>query len=171
MRISDWSSDVCSSDLKPLILMTPKSLLRHKLCISALADMGPNTSFHRVLPETDKLVDGKKVKRVVVCSGKVYYDLWQERAQRRIDDVALIRLEQFYPFPQKTLGAELAKYPNADVVWCQEEPYNMGGWFFVDRRIEAVLATIGRKGMRPVYVCRAASASPAPSSSEDRRGG
>src|SRR3546814_5755330 len=76
---------------KPLILMTPKSLLRHKLCISALADMGPNTSFHRVLPETEKLVDGKKVKRVVVCSPKVYYDLWQERAQRKIDDVALIR--------------------------------------------------------------------------------
>src|SRR3546814_463164 len=146
---------------KPLILMTPKSLLRHKLCISALADMGPNTSFHRVLPETDKLVDGKKVKRVVVCSGKVYYDLWQERAQRKIDDVALIRLEQFYPFPQKTLGAELAKYPDADVVWCQEEPYNMGGWFFVDRRIEAVLATLGRKGARPVYVGRPESASPA----------
>ncbi|MET4701549.1 2-oxoglutarate dehydrogenase E1 component [Constrictibacter sp. MBR-5] len=146
---------------KPLIVMTPKSLLRHKLCVSPLADMGPDTSFHRVLAETDKLVDGKKVKRVVICSGKVYYDLWQERAQRKIDDVAIIRLEQFYPFPQKTLGTELAKYPNAEVVWCQEEPYNMGGWFFVDRRIEGVLGTLKHKAKRPIYVGRPESASPA----------
>src|SRR3546814_13666759 len=88
---------------KPLILMTPKSLLRHKLCVSAPADMGPNTPFHRVLPETDKLVDGQQVKRVVVCSGTAYHALWRERAKRRIADVRLTRLEPLYPFPHKTL--------------------------------------------------------------------
>src|SRR5690606_349443 len=146
---------------KPLVLMTPKSLLRHKLCVSDLAAMGPGTSFHRVLGDKTDLVQGDKVKRVVICSGKVYYDLLQERQDRNIKDVALIRLEQFYPFPQKTLATELAKYPKAEVVWCQEEPYNMGGWFFVDRRLESVLKSMDHASKRPVYVGRPEAASPA----------
>jgi 2-oxoglutarate dehydrogenase E1 component len=139
---------------KPLIVMTPKSLLRHKLCVSALKDFGPGSSFHRVLPEAEALVPDDKVRRVVLCSGKVYYDLLADRTARKIDDVALIRLEQLYPFPDEPLGAELAKYPNADVVWCQEEPENMGAWTFVDRRIEKLLASIGHKAGRPSYAGR-----------------
>ncbi len=146
---------------KPLILMTPKSLLRHKQCVSNLSDFASGTKFLTVIGETGKLVDDKKVKRVVLSSGKVYYDLLAERENRGIEDVALVRIEQLYPWPEQELAAELAKYPNADVVWCQEESENMGSWYFVDRRIEATLASIKHKTGRPVYVGRAASASPA----------
>ena len=146
---------------KPLILMTPKSLLRHKLCVSKLEDMGPGSSFHRVLPESSELVADKKVRRVVLCTGKVYYDLYQAREEKKIDDVAIIRLEQLYPFPAKPLATELARYPNADVVWCQEEPRNMGSWFFVDRRIEDVLTAVKTKTKRPGYAGRPEAASPA----------
>ncbi|WP_114394769.1 2-oxoglutarate dehydrogenase E1 component [Oleisolibacter albus] len=147
---------------KPLILATPKSLLRHKLCVSDLKDFGPGESFHRVIGETAAdMVAGEKVRRVVLCTGKVYYDLLQERESRGIKDIAIVRLEQLYPFPANTLATELGKYPNADVVWCQEEPENQGYWFFVDRRIEKVLTGISHKAGRPVYVGRAASAAPA----------
>ncbi len=146
---------------KPLIIMTPKSLLRHKLCVSKLADMGPGTSFHRVIGETNTLVADAQVKRVVLCTGKVYYDLWQERENRGLKDVAIIRVEQLYPFPAGTLSLELARYPNAEVVWCQEEPQNMGAWTFVDRRIEAVLGGLKVKAQRPSYAGRPESASPA----------
>src|SRR5690606_1950307 len=146
---------------KPLILMTPKSLLRHKLCVSRLEEMGPGSSFHRVLPEKAKLVADKKVRRVVLCSGKVYYDLYQAREEKNIDDVAFIRLEQLYPFPDKSLAAALRRYPAAEVIWCQEEPENMGAWFFVDRRIEAVLAGLDVKAKRPRYIGRPAAAAPA----------
>ncbi len=146
---------------KPLIVMTPKSLLRHKACVSTFRDMGPKSCFHRVLPETDELVAEAKVKRVVLCSGKVYYDLHAERAERGIDDITLVRLEQIYPFPRISLAAELKRYPKAEVVWCQEEPENMGAWSFVDRRIENLLDEIGGKARRPVYVGRAEAASPA----------
>jgi len=139
---------------KPLIVMTPKSLLRHKLAVSKLADFGPGSSFHRVLPEAEALVADDKVRRVVLCSGKIYYDLLADRQARGIKDVAILRLEQLYPFPDEPLAAELAKYPNADVVWCQEEPANMGAWFFVDRRIEGVLAELEHKAGRPRYVGR-----------------
>jgi 2-oxoglutarate dehydrogenase E1 component len=141
--------------------MTPKSLLRHKLATSALADMGPGTTFHRVLPETGKLVAADKVRRVVLCTGKVYYDLFEEREKRGIDDVALLRVEQLYPFPFRTLEKELQRYRKAEVVWCQEEPYNMGAWSFVQPNIERVLDFIGAKHTRPRYVGRAASASTA----------
>ena len=114
-----------------------------------------------MIGDTGKLVDDKKVKRVVLSSGKVYYDLLAERENRGIEDVALVRVEQLYPWPEKELAKELAKYPDADVVWCQEESENMGSWYFVDRRIEATLASIKHKTARPVYVGRAASASPA----------
>ncbi len=147
---------------KPLILMTPKSLLRHKLCVSPLADFAEGSSFKFVIPETDELVAAEKVKRVVICSGKVYYDLLAERRERGIKDVALVRLEQLYPFPAKTLQAAIEGYKNAEVVWCQEEPENSGGWNFVDRRIEGVLTCLGYAAKRPRYVGRVRMASPAP---------
>lgn len=144
---------------KPLILMTPKSLLRHKLCVSPLKAFTGKESFHRVLGDAD--VTAKSVKRVVICSGKVYYDLFEAREKNAIKDVALVRLEQFYPFPEKSLAEEIAKYPNAEVVWCQEEPENQGAWTFVDRRIEGALKSIKHKAGRPVYVGRPGAAAPA----------
>ncbi|MBS0520727.1 MAG: 2-oxoglutarate dehydrogenase E1 component [Proteobacteria bacterium] len=146
---------------KPLIVMTPKSLLRHKDCVSTLADFGPGSSFRRILAEVDQLAAADKVRRVVLCSGKVYFDLLAERRKRKIDDVAILRIEQLYPFPFTRLGARLAQYPNAEVVWCQEEPENAGAWHFVDRRIERALSGIDVKGKRPVYIGRSESASPA----------
>ncbi|KAA0581811.1 2-oxoglutarate dehydrogenase E1 component [Azospirillum sp. Sh1] len=147
---------------KPLVLFTPKSLLRHKLCISDLSEMGPGSSFHRVLGETaNDLAANDKIRRIVVCSGKVYYDLLQERMSRGIKDVVILRLEQLYPFPKDALAAEFAKYPNAELVWCQEEPENQGAWFFADRRLEGVLKDVGHKAGRPSYVGRPATASPA----------
>ncbi|PWC32747.1 2-oxoglutarate dehydrogenase E1 component [Azospirillum sp. TSO35-2] len=147
---------------KPLILFTPKSLLRHKLCISDLSEMGPGSTFHRVLGETaNDLAPNEKIRRIVVCSGKVYYDLLQERMSRGVKDVVILRLEQLYPFPKDALEQEFAKYPNAELVWCQEEPENQGGWFFVDRRLESVLTGLGHKAGRPAYVGRPATASPA----------
>ena len=144
---------------KPLILMTPKSLLRHKLCVSTLAELGPDSTFRRVIK--DETVDAKKTRRVVLCSGKVYYDLVQAREERGIKDVALVRVEQLYPFPSDAIARELKKYPKAEIVWCQEEPYNQGAWFFVDRRIEAVLADIKHTSTRPRYVGRVEAAAPA----------
>jgi 2-oxoglutarate dehydrogenase E1 component len=144
---------------KPLVMMTPKSLLRHKLCVSPLKDFVEGTNFQPLIGDT---LTGKSVKRVVLCSGKVYYDLWQAREERKIKDVALVRVEEMYPFPAAELKAELAKYSNVtDVVWCQEEPQNMGAWTFMDRRIEAVLAELGSKAKRPVYAGRPEAASPA----------
>ncbi|MEZ0226663.1 MAG: 2-oxoglutarate dehydrogenase E1 component [Alphaproteobacteria bacterium] len=144
---------------KPLIIMTPKSLLRHKLCVSSLKDMTGDARFHRVLPETQPL--DKDVKRVVLCSGKVYYDLLEAREKRGIKNIALVRLEQFYPFPEKPLSDQLAKYPHADVIWCQEEPENQGAWWYLDRRIEGVLKSIKHKAARPSYVGRPNAAAPA----------
>ncbi|MFC4170819.1 2-oxoglutarate dehydrogenase E1 component [Microvirga sp. GCM10011540] len=153
---------------KPLILMTPKSLLRHKRCVSRLDDIAEGTSFHRVLhddaqrqAEGIKLVKDDKIRRVVICTGKVYYDLFEEREKRGIDDVYLMRVEQLYPFPAKSLAAELARFKKADVVWCQEEPKNMGSWTFVEPYLEWVLKTAGSKVDRPRYVGRAASAATA----------
>ena len=146
---------------KPLIIMTPKSLLRAPEVASKLAEMGPGTSFHRVLDETDKLVADAKVRRVVLCSGKVYYDLLKTRRERKIDDVAIIRVEQLFPFPFTVLSRTVARYKNADFVWCQEEPENMGAWSFVDRRIEQMLAGLDIKGKRARYAGRPAAAATA----------
>ena len=146
---------------KPLIVFEPKSLLRHKLAVSSLSDMAEGTRFQYVIPEIDAIDPPEKVRRVVICSGKVYYDLLAERRAKEIKDIAIVRLEQFYPFPEITLGRHLAPYKNADVVWCQEEPENMGGWNFVDRRIEKVLMRLDMKVRRPVYIGREAAASPA----------
>ena len=113
---------------KPLIVMTPKSLLRHKDAVSTLDELSEGT-FRTVIGETEKL-EAKKVARVVVCSGKVYFDLIAGRRERKIENVAVVRLEQLYPFPEKAFAAELKKYPAAkDLVWCQEEPQNQGAWY------------------------------------------
>ena len=146
---------------KPLIIFTPKSLLRHKLCVSSLAEMGPGTTFHRVLYDNEKLCEDHEVKRVVLCSGKVYYDLYEERAKRGIKDVFLLRMEQLYPFPKQPLIHELGRFPQADIVWCQEEPQNMGPWTFVDRRLENVLQKLDGVCKRPRYAGRPEAASPA----------
>ncbi len=154
---------------KPLILMTPKSLLRHKRAVSRLDEMGPNTTFHRLLwddaqmlpDENIKLVADDRIRRVVICSGKVYYDLYDEREKRGLDDVYLLRIEQLYPFPTKALMAELSRFKQADIVWCQEEPRNMGAWVFVDIFLEWVLNQIGAKSRRARYAGRPASASTA----------
>jgi 2-oxoglutarate dehydrogenase E1 component len=146
---------------KPLVITTPKSMLRAPEFTSKLADMGPDTCFHRVFEETEELVADAKVRRVVLCSGKVYFDLLKARRERKIKDVALVRLEQLHPFPTTTLATAIGKYTKADVVWCQEEPQNMGAWSFVDRRIEQVLAGLDMKAKRPAYVGRPESASPA----------
>jgi 2-oxoglutarate dehydrogenase E1 component len=155
---------------KPLIVMTPKSLLRHKRAISSFDDMSAGTTFHRVLwddAETKgrgadvKLAADKDIRRVVMCSGKVYYDLFEEREKRKINDVYLMRVEQLYPFPVASLMKELARFPQADMVWCQEEPRNMGAWTFVDWNIEKTLEKLDVKHKRPRYVGRPASASTA----------
>ncbi len=154
---------------KPLVLMTPKSLLRHKRTVSRLDDMGPGTSFHRLFwdeAETKKdggikLVRDDKIRRVVLCTGKVYYDLFEEREKRGIDDVYLMRVEQLYPFPVKALVHDLARFKKAEMIWCQEEPRNMGSWFFAEPYIEWVLTQIDAKHKRPRYVGRPASAATA----------
>ena len=154
---------------KPLILMTPKSLLRHKRAVSRLEEMGPDTSFHRLLwddaqllpDEKIKLVPDKKIRRVVLCSGKVYFDLYEEREKRGTDDVYLLRVEQLYPFPTKALVQELSRFKTAEMVWCQEEPRNMGAWFFVDVFVQWVLNQIGATNRRLRYAGRPASAATA----------
>ena len=153
---------------KPLILVTPKSLLRHKLCVSDKSNFIDGSSFHRVLwddaesglSETN-LVPDKKIKRVVMCSGKVYFDLLEERDKRDINDIYLLRFEQFYPFPAISAVKELERFKSAEMVWCQEEPKNQGSWTFMEPNLEWVLTRIKAKFKRPKYVGRAASASPA----------
>ena len=143
---------------KPLILMTPKSLLRHKRAVSTLAEMSGESSLpppalgrcrscirrrrRSSSPRTSK------IRRVVLCSGKVYYDLLEEREKRGINDVYLLRVEQLYPFPAKALINELSRFRSAEIVWCQEEPKNMGAWAFVDPYLEWVLAQIDAKHQR-----------------------
>ena len=154
---------------KPLILMTPKSLLRHKRAVSRLDELVAGTHFNRILPddaetlkgEKIKLVKDDKIRRVVLCSGKVYYDLYEEREQRGVDDVYLLRVEQLYPFPLKALVHELQRFKKADVVWCQEEPKNMGSWTFVEPYLEWVMAQAGGKTKRPRYAGRPAAAATA----------
>ncbi|WP_172299301.1 2-oxoglutarate dehydrogenase E1 component [Pseudoruegeria sp. HB172150] len=153
---------------KPLVLMTPKSLLRHKFAISDAEDFTTGSSFHRVLwDDAEKghsdlqLAPDDKIKRVVISSGKVYYDLLEKRDAEGIDDVYLMRLEQFYPFPALSLVKELERFKDAEVIWCQEEPKNQGAWTFIEPNIEWVLTRIGAKHSRPQYAGRHASASPA----------
>lgn len=154
---------------KPLVIMTPKSLLRHKKCVSTLAEMGPGSTFHRVLWDDAEyhkgssvaLVKDSEIKRVILCSGKVYYDLFDAREARGRNDIQILRVEQLYPFPAKSLINELSRFKGAEFVWCQEEPKNMGGWSFMEPNIEWVLDKIGAKNKRARYAGRPASASTA----------
>jgi 2-oxoglutarate dehydrogenase E1 component len=153
---------------KPLVLMTPKSLLRHPMCISPAEEFTTGSNFRRVLWDdaqkglsTLVLKPDAGIRRVVICSGKVYFDLLAERDARGLDDVYLLRLEQFYPFPALSLVKELERFKEAQIVWCQEEPKNQGGWSFVEPNLEWVLTRIGARHSRAAYVGRAASASPA----------
>ncbi len=155
---------------KPLVIMTPKSLLRHKRAISFLREMGPATEFHRVLWDDADLYPGAsiklkpdaQIKRVIMCSGKVYYDILEERNKRNQTDTQILRLEQLYPFPTQALSKELSRFKKLEkVIWCQEEPQNMGAWTFAEPHIEEVLAEVGCKTARPKYAGRTASASTA----------
>jgi 2-oxoglutarate dehydrogenase E1 component len=154
---------------KPLILMTPKSLLRHKRGVSRLDEMGPGRTFHRVLWDDAQHLAGQQsrlkpdgsIRRVVLCSGKVYYDLYEARERARIDDIYLMRIEQLYPFPARALIQELGRFPEAEVIWCQEEPKNMGAWSFIEPNIEWTLQHTNAKVKRPRYVGRPASAATA----------
>jgi 2-oxoglutarate dehydrogenase E1 component len=154
---------------KPLVLMTPKSLLRHKRVLSNLAELGPGTSFHRVLWDDAQLNPDagihlrpdRDIRRVVLCSGKVYWDLYEAREAAGIDDVYLLRVEQYYPFPARTLISELARFPNSDVVWAQEEPKNMGAWSFMEPNLEWVLQHLELAVKGPSYAGRPASAATA----------
>ena len=142
---------------KPLIIFTPKSLLRNKDAGSSLNELAKG-GFQTVIPELDDKIDANKVKRVVACSGKVYYDLVNARKTRGITDTAVIRIEQLYPFPHKAFGAELKKFPNAtEVVWAQDEPQNQGPWFQIQHNIFESMET----GQRLAYAGRPASAAPA----------
>ncbi|MDE2461058.1 MAG: 2-oxoglutarate dehydrogenase E1 component, partial [Gammaproteobacteria bacterium] len=141
---------------KPLIALTPKSLLRHKLSVSSLQDL-THGRFHVVIPEIDAL-KAANVRRVVFCSGKVYYDLLQARRAAKIDDIAIARLEQLYPFPHDEYAEIIKLYANArDIVWCQEEPQNQGAWYEIRHRLQEPLTA--RHALR--YLGREASASPA----------
>jgi 2-oxoglutarate dehydrogenase E1 component len=154
---------------KPLILMTPKSLLRHRRVVSDLAEMGPGTTFHRVLwddaqarqGEKTRLVPDAQVRRVVLCMGKVYYDLYEAREAAGVNDIYLMRIEQLYPFPAKALVTELSRFPKAEVVWVQEEPMNMGAWNYIEPNLEWVLQHTSVAITRARYVGRKPSAATA----------
>ncbi|MEC7702150.1 MAG: 2-oxoglutarate dehydrogenase E1 component [Pseudomonadota bacterium] len=153
---------------KPMINMSPKSLLRHKLAVSKMHEFTGDSTFHRVLwdDDMDKLVKPEKVKRIVLCSGKVYYDLLQERREREQYDVVILRVEQLFPWPTKSLIEEMQAFKNADVVWCQEEPKNQGSWHFAMENIEETLAEMNHKAGRAKYVGRPSAAAPATGSNK-----
>jgi 2-oxoglutarate dehydrogenase E1 component len=153
---------------KPLVLMTPKSLLRHKRVVSGLADMATGSGFHRVLWDdaqshpgsTLALAADGEIARTILCSGKVYYDLLDAREKRGEKRIHLLRIEQLYPFPRNALAGELRRFPKAEIAWCQEEPENQGAWSFVAPQIHASLGEAGRDAW-PRYIGHAASASTA----------
>jgi len=154
---------------KPLILMTPKSLLRHKRVVSTLEDFAEKSTFHRILwddaltlpDQKIKLKNDKDIRRIVLCSGKVYYDLYAAREEAGVDDVVLIRLEQLYPYPAHAVSEVFERFANADIVWCQEEPKNMGAWFFIEPKIEMSLERVAHKQSTVRYAGRSALASTA----------
>lgn len=144
---------------KPLIVLTPKSLLRHKDASSPLAELSTG-AFRRVIGEVDAL-DPKKVQRVILCAGKVYYELLAARREKKIQDIAIVRLEQLYPFPKDLLTTELAKYPKAtEIVWCQEEPRNQGAWYWIASR-QHLDNSLSTNKQKTLLVARPASSSPA----------
>ncbi len=146
---------------KPLVIMTPKSLLRHPMAKSDAAEFMGDHHFMRIKSDT-KTIPDEKVKRLVLCSGKVAYDLLQRRDETELEDVSIVRIEQLYPFPGEPLAKRLSRMTNLEqIVWCQEEPKNNGAWFFVDRLIEEAAEAAGKSGMRPCYAGREVAASPA----------
>jgi 2-oxoglutarate dehydrogenase E1 component len=145
---------------KPLVVFTPKSLLRHREAVSTLEQLADGR-FATVIPETDPVVDNFKVRRAVLCSGKVYYELLEMRRQQQVNDIAIIRLEQLYPFPEQELKAALSAYPSlAEVVWCQEEPMNQGAWYCSQHHMRRVLQELPSR-IYLEYAGRDGSASPA----------
>jgi 2-oxoglutarate dehydrogenase E1 component len=146
---------------KPLIIMTPKSLLRHPMAKSSASEFIEESHFKRILSDRMDIADDK-VRRLVLCSGKVAYDLMEARADAKLQGVSIVRLEQLYPYPGEPLALRLKRMTNLEqVVWCPEEPKNNGAWFFVKSRIEDALTEAGHRGMRPSYAGREAAASPA----------
>ncbi|MEX0342883.1 MAG: 2-oxoglutarate dehydrogenase E1 component, partial [Erythrobacter sp.] len=146
---------------KPMVIMTPKSLLRHPLAKSSAEEFMGDHHFMRIKSDLTE-IDDKKVKRLVLCSGKVAYDLMQRRDEAGLEDVSIVRIEQLYPFPGEPLAVRLKRMTNLEqIVWCQEEPKNNGAWFFVDRLIEEAAEAAGKTGMRPCYAGREVAASPA----------
>ena len=148
--------------------MSPKSLIRNKRAVSSKEDFVNGSTFHRVLWDDaekgnsiTKLHKDSKIKRVIICSGKIYFDLLNEREQREISDIYLLRLEQFYPFPALSFIKELSRFKDPEFVWCQEEPKNQGGWSFVEPNLEWSLNRVKAKYKRARYIGRAAAASPA----------
>lgn len=148
-----------SKTRKPLIVMSPKSLLRHKLAVSNIEEFAKGTEFRPVIEEQDK-IDVSKAKKLILCSGKVYYDLYEERNNRKASDIAIVRLEQLYPFPEKEVKEQIAKYKEAEVIWCQEEHQNMGAYSFAAPYIKKIMKEIV-KGKHLKYIGRKESASPA----------
>ncbi|WP_075533684.1 2-oxoglutarate dehydrogenase E1 component [Candidatus Pelagibacter communis] len=154
---------------KPLVIMTPKSLLRHKRCMSDISEFSIKSTFHRVLEDDAykkinnllTLNKDNKIRKVIICSGKIYYDLIDAREKSKYKDVVIVRLEQLYPFPAKTLASILKRYKNADFIWCQEEPKNMGGWNTVRNYIDRTLEMINFRDINVKYVGRQASSSTA----------
>ena len=153
---------------KPLVLMTPKSLLRNKFAVSPKKEFVEGSSFHRVLWDDaqkgiskTKLKEDIKIKRIIACSGKVYYDLLQERDTHNLTDTYLLRVEQLYPVPALALTKELGRFKNADLIWCQEEPKNQGAWSFIEPNLEQILGRLKVKAKRANFVGRPPSASPA----------
>jgi len=143
---------------KPLVVMTPKSLLRHKDAVSSMDELA-NGEFKRVIGEVDA-IDAQKVSRVILCCGKIYYDLLAARREQKLDHIAIVRIEQLYPFPADSFKAEMSKYPNAtEVVWCQEEPRNQGAWYWFASRHHLDIS-VGAK-QKLLLVARPAAASPA----------
>ena len=153
---------------KPLVLMTPKSLLRNKFAVSQQEDFIEGSSFHRVLWDDAQkensslnLEQDINIKRVIVCSGKIYYDLLKERDSNKLSNIYLLRVEQLYPVPGKALTKELNRFKNAQVIWCQEEPKNQGAWSFIEPNLEIILSELKIKAKRAKFVGRPPSASPA----------
>lgn len=148
---------------KPMIVVSPKNLLRHKRCVSSLEEMGPGTSFHRVICETDPAIiqNAENVKTLVYCTGQIYYELLAEREARGVNDVALIRLEQVAPFAFDRVAETAAQYPNAELVWAQQEPKNMGAFAYVQPRIMTATRELNQNEKRTRYVGREVSAAPA----------
>ena len=142
---------------KPLIVMSPKSLLRHRLMVSNISEFLEGEEFKPVIGD---IIPAKEVKRVVICSGKVYFDLYEAREKNAIKSVALVRIDQYYPFPKEQLAIELNKYQGVEIVWCQEEPKNMGAWYYINDKIEDCLSSIEHKTCRAKYIGRPESASP-----------